>query len=169
MPSGHTGRSLRSSGSCSRSSTTFSTPPPTNGDSCAATGSTAPAAWPRRPGPGRSSSSPPARARRTSSRGSWPRWRTGRRERRDRRRGGGAGGVGGGGGGRGGVGAELAAGGGDRAAGPGPLWIELHRHHRRVAAQPVVDDDDASWARRRSWYLDMLSGGEDLVLIAERA
>ena len=89
-PSGRTGRSLRSWGSCSRSSTTSSTPPPTSGDTCAATGSTAPAAWPRRPGPGRSSSSPPARARRTSSRGSWPRWRTGRRERRDRRRGGGA-------------------------------------------------------------------------------
>jgi GNAT superfamily N-acetyltransferase len=67
------------------------------------------------------------------------------------------------------VSVEIAVAGAERVDELEPLWIELHRHHRRVASQPVVDDDDASWARRRSWYLDMLSGGEDLVLIAERA
>lgn len=49
-----------------------------------------------------------------------------------------------------------------------PLWLALHRHHREVAAQPVVGDDAASWDRRRAWYLDMLAGGDDLLLIAER-
>jgi GNAT superfamily N-acetyltransferase len=49
-----------------------------------------------------------------------------------------------------------------------PLWLALHRHHREVAAQPVVADDAASWARRRAWYLEMLAGGEDAVLVAER-
>jgi len=49
-----------------------------------------------------------------------------------------------------------------------PLWLALHRHHREVAAQPVVGDDAASWARRRAWYLEMLAEGEDLVVIAER-
>ena len=49
-----------------------------------------------------------------------------------------------------------------------PLWLALHRHHRAVAAQPVVSDDAASWARRRAWYLAMLASGEDAVLIAER-
>ena len=49
-----------------------------------------------------------------------------------------------------------------------PLWLALHRHHREVSAQPVVADDAASWARRRAWYLEMLAGGEDVVLIAER-
>ena len=63
---------------------------------------------------------------------------------------------------------EIAVAGAERVDELEPLWIELHRHHRRVAAQPVVADDAASWARRRSWYLDMLAGGEDLVLIAER-
>jgi GNAT superfamily N-acetyltransferase len=48
-----------------------------------------------------------------------------------------------------------------------PLWLALHRHHREVAAQPVVADDAASWARRRAWYLEMLAG-DDVVLIAER-
>ena len=49
-----------------------------------------------------------------------------------------------------------------------PLWLALHHHHREVAAQPVVADDAASWARRRAWYLEMLAGGEDVLLIAER-
>ena len=63
---------------------------------------------------------------------------------------------------------EIAVAGAERVDELEPLWIALHRHHRRVAAQPVVADDAASWMRRRSWYLDMLAGGEDLVLIAER-
>jgi GNAT superfamily N-acetyltransferase len=49
-----------------------------------------------------------------------------------------------------------------------PLWLALHRYHREVAAQPVVADDAASWARRRAWYLEMLAGGDDVILIAER-
>jgi GNAT superfamily N-acetyltransferase len=49
-----------------------------------------------------------------------------------------------------------------------PLWLALHRHHREVSAQPVVADDAASWARRRAWYLEMLAGGDGVVLIAER-
>jgi GNAT superfamily N-acetyltransferase len=49
-----------------------------------------------------------------------------------------------------------------------PLWLALHRHHRDVAAAPVVADDAASWERRRRWYLEMLAGGDDAVLIAEK-
>ena len=63
---------------------------------------------------------------------------------------------------------EIARAGAERVDELEPLWLELHRHHRRVSAQPVVADDAASWSRRRSWYLDMLAGGEDVVLIAER-
>ena len=38
-----------------------------------------------------------------------------------------------------------------------PLWVELHRHHREVSEYPaLVEDVDASWARRRSWYLRLL-------------
>jgi GNAT superfamily N-acetyltransferase len=67
------------------------------------------------------------------------------------------------------VSVEIAVAGAERVDELEPLWLALHRHHRRVAAQPVVQDDAASWARRRSWYLEMLGGGEDVVLIAERA
>jgi GNAT superfamily N-acetyltransferase len=63
---------------------------------------------------------------------------------------------------------EIAAAGAERVDELEPLWLALHRHHREVAAQPVVADDDASWARRRAWYLEMLAGGDDAVLIAER-
>jgi ribosomal protein S18 acetylase RimI-like enzyme len=63
---------------------------------------------------------------------------------------------------------EIAAAGAERIDELEPLWLALHRHHRAVSAAPVVEDDDASWARRRAWYLEMLAGGEDVVLIAER-
>jgi len=63
---------------------------------------------------------------------------------------------------------EIAAAGAERVDELEPLWRALHRHHREVAAQPVVADDDASWARRRAWYLEMLAGVDDAVLIAER-
>lgn len=63
---------------------------------------------------------------------------------------------------------EIARAGAERVDELEPLWLALHRHHRDVAAQPVVADDAVSWARRRAWYLDMLAGGEDLLLIAER-
>ena len=62
----------------------------------------------------------------------------------------------------------IAAAGAERVDELEPLWLALHRHHREVAAQPVVGDDAASWDRRRAWYLDMLAGGDDLLLIAER-
>ena len=64
---------------------------------------------------------------------------------------------------------EIAVAGAERVDELEPLWLALHRHHRAVAAAPVVGDDDASWVRRRAWYLDMLAGGDDVVLIAQRA
>jgi ribosomal protein S18 acetylase RimI-like enzyme len=64
---------------------------------------------------------------------------------------------------------EIAVAGAERIDELEPLWLALHHHHRAVAAAPVVEDDADSWARRRAWYLEMLAGGEDVVLIAERA
>ena len=61
----------------------------------------------------------------------------------------------------------IAAAGAERVDELEPLWLALHHHHRDVAAAPVVADDAASWERRRAWYLEMLAGGEDVVLIAE--
>ncbi|HYX87253.1 MAG TPA: GNAT family N-acetyltransferase [Gaiellales bacterium] len=49
-----------------------------------------------------------------------------------------------------------------------PLWTSLHRHHRSVSPLPLVADDGESWRRRRAWYLEMLAGGEDVLLLAER-
>jgi GNAT superfamily N-acetyltransferase len=66
------------------------------------------------------------------------------------------------------VSVEVARAGAERVDELEPLWLALHHHHREVAAQPVVADDAASWSRRRAWYLEMLAGGEDVVLIAER-
>jgi GNAT superfamily N-acetyltransferase len=63
---------------------------------------------------------------------------------------------------------EIVAAGAERVDELEPLWLALHRHHREVAAHPVVADDGASWARRQAWYLEMLTGGEDVLLIAER-
>jgi ribosomal protein S18 acetylase RimI-like enzyme len=41
-----------------------------------------------------------------------------------------------------------------------PLWRSLHRHHLAVASySPLVHDADASWVRRRRWYVDLLSDG----------
>jgi hypothetical protein len=52
-----------------------------------------------------------------------------------------------------------------------PLWIALHRHHRTVvpAVAMLVDDDAASWTRRRALYRDWLATGDALVLVARRA
>jgi GNAT superfamily N-acetyltransferase len=63
---------------------------------------------------------------------------------------------------------EIARAGAERVDELEPLWLALHRHHRDVAAQPVVADDGASWRLRRAWYLDMLARGEDVLLVAER-
>ena len=42
---------------------------------------------------------------------------------------------------------EIAVAGAERIDELEPLWLALHRHHRAVAAQPVVGDDAASWDR----------------------
>ena len=45
------------------------------------------------------------------------------------------------------------------------LWIELHRHHREVADyRDLVEDDEASWARRRSWYGRLLDEGAAYIV-----
>lgn len=52
-----------------------------------------------------------------------------------------------------------------------PLWIALHRHHRTVVPSPetmLVDDDSASWERRRALYEGWVEAGDALVLIARR-
>jgi ribosomal protein S18 acetylase RimI-like enzyme len=39
-----------------------------------------------------------------------------------------------------------------------PLWTALHTHHRTVSEYPdLVDDLEASWARRLSWYRRLLA------------
>jgi ribosomal protein S18 acetylase RimI-like enzyme len=52
-----------------------------------------------------------------------------------------------------------------------PLWVALHRHHRTVvpSVAMLVDDDAASWTRRRALYRDWLATGDALVLVARRA
>lgn len=50
-----------------------------------------------------------------------------------------------------------------------PLWLELHRHHRRLLPEGAILADDAlSWERRRANYAGWLAGGEALILVAER-
>jgi ribosomal protein S18 acetylase RimI-like enzyme len=46
----------------------------------------------------------------------------------------------------------------------GPLWAELHRHHREVSDYPaLVEDLDSSWARRLRWYRRQLTLGASHV------
>jgi ribosomal protein S18 acetylase RimI-like enzyme len=46
-----------------------------------------------------------------------------------------------------------------------PLWTELHRHHRAVADyRDLVEDDDASWRRRRAWYERLLDEGAAYIV-----
>jgi ribosomal protein S18 acetylase RimI-like enzyme len=41
-----------------------------------------------------------------------------------------------------------------------PLWMELHRHHRDVSEyRALVEDVEASWERRLSWYRRLLDSG----------
>ena len=54
----------------------------------------------------------------------------------------------------------------DQLADLEPLWRSLHRHHRAVAAVPVLADDDLSWQRRRDWYRSLLAGGSAFALAA---
>lgn len=45
------------------------------------------------------------------------------------------------------------------------LWLELHRHHRQVVGSlPLIDDDELSWQRRRTLYLERLRHDGFLVL-----
>jgi len=47
------------------------------------------------------------------------------------------------------------------------LWLELHRHHRAVVGTvPLVEDDAASWQRRRALYVNRLSSGTGFLVLA---
>jgi ribosomal protein S18 acetylase RimI-like enzyme len=47
------------------------------------------------------------------------------------------------------------------------LWLALHHHHRAVAgAVPLVDDDEASWQRRRALYLERLGAETGFLVLA---
>jgi ribosomal protein S18 acetylase RimI-like enzyme len=49
-----------------------------------------------------------------------------------------------------------------------PLWLDLHHHHRVVGpCQLLVDDDAASWERRRAVYEEWMRAGGAIVLIAD--
>jgi ribosomal protein S18 acetylase RimI-like enzyme len=46
------------------------------------------------------------------------------------------------------------------------LWLFLHRHHRATAnLQPLVDDDE-SWRRRRSLYIQRLDDDTAFLVVA---
>jgi ribosomal protein S18 acetylase RimI-like enzyme len=51
----------------------------------------------------------------------------------------------------------------------GPLWMELHRHHRDVSDyENLVEDLGASWERRLNWYRRILAeGGSYLTAVDE--
>ena len=47
------------------------------------------------------------------------------------------------------------------------LWLDLHRHHRDVVdTVPLVEDEEASWQRRRALYVDRLSAGTGFLVLA---
>jgi ribosomal protein S18 acetylase RimI-like enzyme len=48
------------------------------------------------------------------------------------------------------------------------LWLALHHQHRAVSPVPLVEDDEASWAARRTLYLEWLGAGTAFGLLAER-
>jgi ribosomal protein S18 acetylase RimI-like enzyme len=46
------------------------------------------------------------------------------------------------------------------------LWLALHHHHQQVAVlQPLVADDEISWRRRRTRYLDWLMADDEAFLV----
>ncbi len=47
------------------------------------------------------------------------------------------------------------------------LWLALHHHHRvAVGTLPLVEDEELSWERRRSLYLDRLGSGNGFLVVA---
>ena len=51
-----------------------------------------------------------------------------------------------------------------------PLWLALHHHHREVATfGPLLDDDAASWARRRARYEEALASARGILAVARIA
>lgn len=47
------------------------------------------------------------------------------------------------------------------------LWLALHHHHQKVASlQPLVDDDELSWQRRRALYREALADDGGFLVIA---
>ena len=47
------------------------------------------------------------------------------------------------------------------------LWLDLHRHHRAVVgALPLLDDDEASWQRRRALYVERLRAQTAFLAVA---
>jgi ribosomal protein S18 acetylase RimI-like enzyme len=51
-----------------------------------------------------------------------------------------------------------------------PLWLELHRHHHRVAPPALlVRDERASWRRRRALYEAWMSVNTAICLVADGA
>jgi ribosomal protein S18 acetylase RimI-like enzyme len=46
------------------------------------------------------------------------------------------------------------------------LWLELHRHERRIAASIPFAEDGQSWRRRRQLYVRSLQRGEGFLVVA---
>lgn len=46
------------------------------------------------------------------------------------------------------------------------LWLELHRHERRVAPALPLVTDERSWERRRSLYIRWLERGQGFLALA---
>jgi ribosomal protein S18 acetylase RimI-like enzyme len=64
---------------------------------------------------------------------------------------------------------RIELGGADRVNEVRDLWLALHEHHRQVATmQPLIDDDEVSWERRRALYLDRLDHDAAFLALALR-
>lgn len=49
-----------------------------------------------------------------------------------------------------------------------PLWLALHEHHQKVTPDAVYQPREASWAARRSAYLEWLAFPGGFILLAEK-
>lgn len=64
---------------------------------------------------------------------------------------------------------QLELAGADRVDELRDLWLDLHHHHRQVVGPlPLVDDDEASWRRRRALYLERLRSGHSFLVLARQ-